>query len=147
MLCYKYLTYMAVLAVVSMSSDRVRLFKQQISQLEDELERLRSKIDRRRHMSVSLKTLSQIKTSRYLIIILISHLYWIKNFTVLKGNLFFNYRVHVCSCKGSYIYDIHKKSRFLTPYPLSTLVCMRLAPHFLWTSTSHRHEIHITLLK
>ena len=84
MLCYKYLTYMAVLAVVSMSSDRVRLFKQQISQLEDELERLRSKIDRRRHVSVSLKTLSQIKASRYLIIILISHLYWIKNFTVLK---------------------------------------------------------------
>src|SRR6218665_1649412 len=46
--------------------------------------------------------------------------------------------------KGSSIYDVHKKIRFLTtllPCPYGP------TPSPLWTSTRGRHEIHTALLK
>ena len=49
--------------------------------------------------------------------------------------------------RGSYIFDMHKKIRFLTSPPPVHTHLHEIDPTLLWTSTYHQHEIHITLLK
>src|SRR6218665_3986030 len=66
------------------------------------------------------------------------HPLWIRHHNLLHIPLYF-------SLKGSSIYDVHKKIRFLTPSPSVHMGRTPLPP--LWTSTRGRHEIHTALLK